>query len=104
MAHATDVVGWAYEADVHCTGCAETRFPQIRNDEGATAVDAEGNEVTPIFNGEDAYEDCGSCGGSGSHVCDCKVCGAEVLHDCETCGDTGKVSRCCGDCGEELVS
>lgn len=46
------IIGWAYEADVHCVDCAEKRFPVIRvNDSGKVldGIDAEGNEIVPVF-------------------------------------------------------
>lgn len=55
-----DVVGWAYEADVHCPNCAVERFGSKALDAGVD--DNEGNEVTPIFAGDcEEDESCGDC-------------------------------------------
>lgn len=68
MAHATDIVGWVYEADLHCESCAAARFPALAEDSEIRVEDGEGNEVTPVFLGEDAYAEdgapycCGDCG------------------------------------------
>lgn len=107
MAHATDVVGYAYEADVHCVDCAVKRFAGgsgLELPDNVIYTDEEGNEVSPIFNGEDAYEDCGECDGTGECETKCGKCGRDATHDCYPCDGTGKVGRHCGDCGEELVS
>lgn len=57
------IVGWTYEADVHCPACAVHRFgyDSLYGDEGA--VDSEGNEVHPIFSTDELYDDerCGDC-------------------------------------------
>ena len=93
--NATDVVGYAYEADVHCLGCTEERFPNIYDDLRAPETDSEGNEISPIFAGEGAYSDCSCCEGKGSHG-DCKA-------SCGTCDGEGKEARVCGDCLEDLI-
>ena len=62
MGHAT-VIGWAYEADLHCEDCARARF-------GATldapdTEDRDGNPVHPMFSTDEAPaegEYCGDCG------------------------------------------
>ena len=43
-----EVIGYAYEADIHCLDCARARFP---NPDQAT--DNEGNEVHPVFLGDE---------------------------------------------------
>jgi uncharacterized protein YuzB (UPF0349 family) len=43
---AYDIIGYTYEADIHCTQCSEARFPSLANGE---AEDGEGNPVNPIF-------------------------------------------------------
>jgi hypothetical protein len=91
--NASDVVGYAYEADTHCVGCAVERFGPRPHDH----EDREGNPVNPIFCDDDAFEDCPHCGGTG-------VCRHDGLdHDCPypTC-DNGRAVRKCGDCGEAL--
>lgn len=40
------VVGYVYEADVHCIECTKKRFPAINLNE---VFDREGNEVKPVF-------------------------------------------------------
>lgn len=69
MAHSTDVVGFAYEADLHCVDCAIGRFgPDIMGQDPAEPEDDEGNPISPVFDGEDAYSEdgapycCGDCG------------------------------------------
>lgn len=52
------VIGYAYEAALHCVQCTETRFPTLRGNPLAAVVDREGNEVTPIY---DIYESDGHC-------------------------------------------
>jgi len=101
MSHATDIVGWAYEGDVHCNDCAEARFPDLlENNEGTDEIlDSEGNPVSPIFDSE-AYEECFCCGGDGKHP---KKCAVDGEYDCEDCGGGGSRPRGCGDCGKELV-
>ena len=102
MAHATDIVGYSYDAAVHCVSCTKGRFPAIDDPDTlpSDTLDGEGNEVHPIFYGEDAFETCSCCGGDGKHAKKCS--GGE--YDCENCDGEGSASRCCGDCGEELVS
>lgn len=52
------VIAYIYEADHHCPECAVKKFGQ----ELDSAVDFEGNEVTPLYDIE-VYEDifCGKC-------------------------------------------
>ena len=50
-----EVVGYAYEGDVHCLECAKGRFSDIRK------FTLDDNEVQPIFLGE--VSDCLTCGG-----------------------------------------
>lgn len=57
-----DIIGYAYEADVPCTDCAEDRFgvPALWH---GTATDREGNEIHPIFASDESQDDhCGDCG------------------------------------------
>lgn len=56
------VIGYAYDADLHCVGCAEKRFGDPDRD-GVT--DSEGNPVHPLFSTEETRahgEHCGDCG------------------------------------------
>ena len=53
-----EVVGYAYDASIHCLNCARARFGgQIDS-----AVDSEGNPVTPVFvdsvTADDYCDDC----------------------------------------------
>jgi hypothetical protein len=63
-----DIIGYTYDADVHCPGCAIAKFGQepgrywVKED----AEDSEGNEVHPIFQWDETSEEgehCGTCGG-----------------------------------------
>ena len=74
--NATDIVGYAYNASMHCIDCARnaadvgilTREPslKLKTDENGIAldlIDREGNPITPVFCGEDAIEQpCDDCG------------------------------------------
>lgn len=53
-----EVIGYAYEADIHCPDCARKRFPNPNK-----ATDNEGNEVHPVFLGDefDTPPCCGDC-------------------------------------------
>lgn len=55
------VIGFAYDADVHCNECAWMRFGMPVPD---GAVDSEGNEPHPIFVTDEGSEAevCGDCG------------------------------------------
>jgi hypothetical protein len=57
---AYDIVGFAYEGDVHCVECATFRFPQLHTEH---VEDSEGNLVHPIFAGDECAcaEVCGDC-------------------------------------------
>lgn len=56
------VIGWAYEADLHCWDCAIGRFPVLDYDDGTLIEDNEGNEVTPVFSIEEGGPfNCGDC-------------------------------------------
>jgi len=57
-----EIVAYAYDAAVHCVGCAEERFgaEALATD---TAEDREGNPVHPIFAGdEEEHGPCDTCG------------------------------------------
>ena len=58
-----EVVGYAYEADLHCVECATVRFGQALDQwPKPRPNDNEGNEVSPIFLDEakdsDVCRDC----------------------------------------------
>ena len=61
------VVGYTYDADIHCPDCSEKVFglklthPELVGD----PIDSEGNEVHPIFSIDEAGDTpdhCGDCG------------------------------------------
>lgn len=56
---AYDVVGWTYNAAIHCPKCAQ----DAKMDRDG-AEDREGNEPHPIFAGDENWEDetCDDCG------------------------------------------
>lgn len=57
-----EILGWAYEADLHCYDCAEKRFG-VKKLENGDAKDSEGNEVHPIFASNETIPFvCGTCG------------------------------------------
>ena len=58
------VIGWTYDADVHCEADAFKRFGEALFDDENPPTDSEGNEVHPIFSTDsDCYYDhCGDCG------------------------------------------
>lgn len=62
---AWEIIGWTYEADVHCNTCTRERFgPDIETLVPAPE-DSEGNEIHPIFASDEtdpAGEYCGDCG------------------------------------------
>lgn len=61
--NAADVIGYAYEAEIHCADCTRARFPEA-NDEFSDVLDREGNEVHPVFAGDEHETTvvCGDCG------------------------------------------
>lgn len=70
MAHATDIIGYMFDADTYCEECTERMHPgstdwRAEGFEPTDYTDSEGNELHPIFlsNSEsDHPEHCGSCG------------------------------------------
>lgn len=56
------VIGYTYEADVHCLSCAFDRFGDMLDRDDA--IDSEGNSPHPIFDIDEGAEDehCGDCG------------------------------------------
>lgn len=60
--NAADVVGYAYDAAMHCVPCARHTFG-VKLDRGCN--DSEGNPVSPVFCGEDSHgQTCDDCGES----------------------------------------
>ena len=60
--HAFDVIGYAYEADIHCPDCAYERFGKLLDESDTT--DSEGNPIHPVFASDihfDESECCGDC-------------------------------------------
>jgi hypothetical protein len=58
------VIGWTYEANLHCTDCARDRFGARALYDG-TAEDSDGNPPHPVFAGDEMDplgEYCGTCG------------------------------------------
>ena len=70
-----NVIGYTYEAGIHCISCAGVRFHKL--DE--MVLDKEGNHVMPVFDTDDMSE-CGEA---------CEDCGEwvsiPVQHDPGTC-------------------
>ena len=62
--HVTTIVGYAYEADLHCLACTAQRFgldlQALQADFETT--DGEGNPVHPVFAGDVTDDVCGDCG------------------------------------------
>lgn len=106
MANATDVVGYGYEGALHCVRCSMAVFPALDDidTEPGDTLDSEGNEVKPVFLGEDAaYVSCYCCGGEGGHEIVGPKCRSTSYVECDECSGAGTVSASCDDCGEELV-
>ena len=61
--NATDIIGWAYESDVHCIFCAALHFGPALHDEVTSLRDADGNPLHPIFASDERAETdcCGDC-------------------------------------------
>lgn len=57
---AWDILGYAYEADMHCLDCARKRFgPKLDN---AETEDSDGNKLAPLFaSSVEQQEVCGDC-------------------------------------------
>lgn len=63
MTHYCEVVGYAYEADLHCETCTRKRFPEA-DEEFSDVEDSEGNPIHPMFAGDEhdpSGEYCGDC-------------------------------------------
>lgn len=72
------VIGYTYEADYHCTDCAEERFPGISKDDGTKYEDSEGNEPHPIFDTDEWYANDIYEGKKEVVTFNCSDCGAEM--------------------------
>ena len=60
-----DLVGYVYDVDVHCVTCAEARFGSRVHDDDRPPEDSDGNEIHPMFAGNEyplEGEYCGDCG------------------------------------------
>lgn len=57
-----DIVGYTYEADIHCTNCAVAEFGQTALD-ACEPIDDYGNYPVVVFRDmlEPGAENCGSC-------------------------------------------
>lgn len=59
------LIGYTYEADIHCPACARKAFP-ILGTPDITVIDREGNEIAAMYDWEDEglypIESCGTCG------------------------------------------
>lgn len=56
------VLGYTFEADMHCLGCTAARFGDAVLEDGFEGVDSEGNPPHPIFACDSALTDaCGTC-------------------------------------------
>ena len=57
-----EIVGWAYEGDIHCPCCAAKRFGERLKDEEHPPEDREGNPISPVFLGETMGDEvCDDC-------------------------------------------
>lgn len=69
---AWDIRGYAYDAALHCPACARARFGARALADG-TARDADGNDVHPVFESDEADpagEYCDDCHEELSEPCD----------------------------------
>lgn len=62
----TDIIGYAYDADLHCDYCTAQRFPAgvktYKFDPFDLDIDTAGNAITPVFVGQATEDDwCGDC-------------------------------------------
>lgn len=55
------IIGYTYEADVHCPFCTRQRFAQEGDLDAA--LDREGNPIHPVYDiDENDFTHCGTCG------------------------------------------
>lgn len=63
------VIGYTYEASIHCEACARERFGDRVDD--VNTVDREGNPLHPVFSCDDeALECCDDCHEGLIEICD----------------------------------
>jgi hypothetical protein len=53
-----EVVGYAYEAGLHCLDCSRARFGNAIDDDSNPPTDNEGNPVSPVFLDNVTSADC----------------------------------------------
>lgn len=59
---AFDILGFSFEADLHCVECSIARFGEAGLEADSEVTDSEGNTPKPIFACEASLEDyCGDC-------------------------------------------
>lgn len=59
---AFDILGYSFEADLHCVECSIARFGEDGLAADSEVTDSEGNTPKPIFACEASLEDrCGDC-------------------------------------------
>ena len=61
-----EIIGYAYEAAIHCPACTARRFPRLLHDAHAWIEDSEGNPITPYTLDEACeaiadYDDSSAC-------------------------------------------
>ena len=58
---AFEIIGYTYDADIHCPCCARERFDDLDSE---LEEDSEGNPIHPVFAGDESEgpEVCGTCG------------------------------------------
>ena len=59
--HATDVIGYTFDADYYCVACTERLHPgstdwRAEGFDPADHTDSEGNEVHPLFGSDEWWE------------------------------------------------
>ena len=69
---AWQIVGYSYDADIHCLDCIEQSGIDIDR------VDSEGNERHPVFVSDYEDETCGQCGCYLIEI-DCPICGDSII-------------------------
>lgn len=66
---AWDILGYAYDADLHCEPCTRLRFPSA-DSEFSDVEDSEGNEIHPLFASDGQSPDGEYCGDCGREICE----------------------------------
>lgn len=95
MGNSTDVLGFTYDADIHCVSCAQERFGDIGYPDiiPTDSEDSEGNEPGAIFNDGAWYD------GNGNPDCETLACS-----DCRALMDTVHSADCEENYGELACS